>query len=79
MTSEVRDLVEEHGALSQAWLEAEQVRVEVLGKLILGLGNKCVMDLPENFFKEYDDALARAGMARRSYVRWLAEQGIASS
>jgi hypothetical protein len=79
MASEVRDLVEEHSGLSQAWLEAEQARVEVLGKLILGFGNKCAMDLPENFFKEYDDALARAGMARRSYVRWLAEQGIASS
>jgi hypothetical protein len=79
MASDVRDLVEEHSGLSQDWLAAEQARVDVLGKLILGFGNKCTMDLPEGFFKEYDDALARAGMARRSYVRWLAEQGIASS
>ena len=79
MSSGVRDLVEEHGALSQAWLAAEQERVDILSKLIMGFGNKCTMDLPENFFKEYDEALFRAGKARRSYVQWLAEQGIASS
>jgi hypothetical protein len=79
MSSGVKDLVQEHGAVSQAWLEAEQERVDILSKLILGFGNKCTMDLPENFFKEYDEALVKAARARRSYVKWLAEQGIASS
>ena len=79
MASGVRNLVEEHQGLAQAWLEAEKVRVDVLQELIRENGNKCTMDLPENVFSGYEEALSGAAAARRSYVHWLAEQGFPSS
>ena len=71
-------LVEEHSQLSQAWLEAEQGRVEVLEQLIKEHGGKCIMDYPEDMFKGYDEALAKAAAASREYVQWLAQQGYPS-
>ena len=71
-------LVEEHQRLSQAWLEAEQARVDVLAKLIQEYGHKCTMDYPYNLFKGYDEALAKAAAASRDYVQWLAQQGFPS-
>ena len=71
-------LVEEHNQLSQAWLEAEQSRVEVLEQLIKEHGGKCTMDYPENVFEGYDQALIKAAAASREYVLWLAQQGFPS-
>lgn len=71
-------LVEEHDHLSQTWLEAEQSRVEILGRLIKEHGGKCTMDFPENMFADYDQALAKAAAASRQYVQWLAQQGFPS-
>ena len=71
-------LVEKHNQLSQAWLEAEQGRVEVLERLIKEHGGKCTMDYPENIFQGYDEALAKAAAASREYGQWLAQQGFPS-
>ena len=71
-------IVEEHNQLSHAWLEAERSRVEVLEQLIKEHGGKCIMDYPEDMFKRYDEALAKAAAASREYVQWLAQQGYPS-
>jgi len=71
-------LVEEHNQLSQAWLEAERDRVEVLEELIKEHGGKCTMDYPEKVFDGYDQALLKAAAASREYFLWLAQQGFPS-
>ncbi len=76
MASEVRNLIEEHGRLGQSWLDAEQVRMAILNKLLAGYAEKCPSDYAEDFFGEYEDALHKATSAGWDYSRWLAEQGI---
>ncbi len=76
MVSEVRNLADEHGRLSQAWLDAEQARMTILNKLLVGYAEKCPSDYAEDFFGGYEDALNKATSASRDYSRWLAEQGI---
>ena len=53
-------------------------RVEILEQLIKEHSGKCIMDYPEDMFKGYDEALAKAAAASREYVQWLAQQGYPS-
>ena len=69
-------LGEEHNLLAQTWIQAEQVRMKILDKLLVGYAEKCPSDYAEDFFGEYQNALDQATSAGRSYSRWLAEQGI---
>ena len=73
---EVGNLQGQHQRLSADWLEAENCRVAVLHRLLAGLENKCVSDIPDHFFQEYEAALTRAASASREYTKWLAQQGI---
>ncbi|GIT13489.1 MAG: hypothetical protein CM1200mP35_03090 [Chloroflexota bacterium] len=50
----------------------------MLESLIKEHGGKCTMDYPENIFRSYDEALFKASVASKEYVRWLAQQGFPS-
>ena len=76
MTSGTRNLVEEHLQLSQAWINAEQARVDILQRILNDHAAKCTMDYPDGLFAAYEDALSRASQTSRVYTQWLAEQGI---
>ena len=78
MTSETRDLEEEHQQLGQAWLAAEQERVALLQGILKAHVGKCTMDYPDGLFADYEAALGKAAAAHRAYAQWLAEQGIQS-
>jgi hypothetical protein len=71
-------LLDEHRRLADAWLSAEQERVDLLQNILGQCVGKCTMDYPDGLFNEYQEALGRAARANQEYFHWLARQGIQS-